>query len=64
MSSKTHKGLKKRLKSTRTGKLFHRHCGKSHLMSGKSGKRAMRLGQWEKLSPGLARSLRKQYGKV
>ena len=40
---KTHKGLKKRVKVTATGKVtFHRH-NKGHLLSNKSGNRKRRL---------------------
>jgi len=35
---KTHKGLRSRVRVTRTGKVVRRKAGKSHLMSGKSGK--------------------------
>lgn len=34
---KTHKGAKKRMKVTGTGKVTAKRAGKSHLMSGKSG---------------------------
>jgi len=40
---KTHKGLKKRIKVTATGKLKHKRSGSSHLMSGKNAKRRRRL---------------------
>jgi len=36
---KTHKGLRKRVKITATGKIKHRKVGGGHLMSGKSAKR-------------------------
>ena len=36
---KTHKGLKKRVKVTATGKVKHRRSGAGHLMSGKNAKR-------------------------
>jgi large subunit ribosomal protein L35 len=40
---KTHKGIKKRVKVTATGKVkFHKH-NKGHLLSGKSGNRKRRL---------------------
>ena len=40
---KTHKGIKKRVKVTATGKIkFHKH-NKGHLQSGKSGNRRRRL---------------------
>jgi large subunit ribosomal protein L35 len=40
---KTHKGMKKRFKVSATGKVSHKRCGSSHLMSHKSGKRVRRL---------------------
>ncbi|MFI5460851.1 MAG: 50S ribosomal protein L35 [Isosphaerales bacterium] len=40
---KTHKGMKKRFKITATGKVLHKRCGSSHLMSHKSGKRVRRM---------------------
>ncbi len=58
---KTHKGLKKRIKITRTGKILHRRCGKSHLMSGKSGKKVRQLRRWRGLSKGDRRILKRQY---
>ena len=36
---KTHKGLKKRIKISAKGKVKRSRPGKSHLMSGKSGRR-------------------------
>ena len=40
---KTHKGIKKRVRVTATGKLKRRHAHTGHLMSGKSGKRCRGL---------------------
>ena len=40
---KTHKGSKKRFKVSATGKVSHKRCGSSHLMSHKSGKQVRRL---------------------
>jgi large subunit ribosomal protein L35 len=40
---KTHKGIKKRLKVTGTGKIIRKKSGKSHLLSVKTGKRLRRL---------------------
>ena len=62
MSGKTHKGLKKRLKRTGTGRLFHRRCGKQNLMSGKPGKRGMRLRGSKELADGDRKCLERQYG--
>ena len=40
---KTHKGLKKRVKVTASGKVVAHHAGGSHLQSSKSAKRRRRL---------------------
>ncbi len=40
---KTHKGLKKRVKVTATGKVKHKRTGGGHLMSGKNAKRRRRV---------------------
>ncbi|SIO66792.1 large subunit ribosomal protein L35 [Singulisphaera sp. GP187] len=40
---KTHKGTKKRFTVSATGKVSHKRCGSSHLMSHKSGKQVRRL---------------------
>jgi len=40
---KTHKGLRARVRVTRTGKVMRRCCGKSHLNSTKTGKRVRQL---------------------
>jgi len=47
---KTHKGMKKRFKITATGKVLHKRCGSSHLMSHKSGKRVRRMRKTTALS--------------
>jgi large subunit ribosomal protein L35 len=46
---KTHKGMKKRFKVTANGKVLHKRCGSSHLMSHKSGKQVRRLRKKEPL---------------
>ncbi len=40
---KTHKGMKKRFKVSANGKVQHKRCGSSHLMSHKNGKQVRRL---------------------
>jgi large subunit ribosomal protein L35 len=40
---KSHKGIKKRMKLTRKGKILRSRAGKGHLLSGKSGQRRRRL---------------------
>jgi large subunit ribosomal protein L35 len=47
---KTHKGMKKRFKISATGKVQHKRCGSSHLMSHKSGKRVRRMRKARALS--------------
>lgn len=40
---KTHKGLRKRVTVTATGKIKHKRAGSGHLMSHKSAKRRRKL---------------------
>lgn len=40
---KTHKGTKKRFKVSAHGKVSHKRCGSSHLMSHKNGKQVRKL---------------------
>ncbi len=47
---KTHKGTKKRFKVSATGKVSHKRCGSSHLMSHKNGKQVRRLRKKSTLS--------------
>ena len=47
---KTHKGMKKRFKVSANGKVSHKRCGSSHLMSHKSGKQVRRLRKKSALS--------------
>jgi len=41
--NKSHKGLKKRIRVTKTGKIRHRSANHKHLRSGKGGKRLRQL---------------------
>jgi large subunit ribosomal protein L35 len=59
---KTHKGLKGRIKITKTGKILHRRSGKSHLMSSKNGKSVRQSRQWRHVSSGDRRMMKRQYG--
>lgn len=43
VKAKTHKGAKKRFKVSANGKVSHKKCGSSHLMSHKSGKQVRKL---------------------
>jgi large subunit ribosomal protein L35 len=47
---KTHKGMKKRFKVSANGKVSHKRCGSSHLMSHKNGKQVRRLRKKSTLS--------------
>ena len=58
---KTHKGLKHRVKVTKSGKILHRRSGKSHLMSSKSGKKVRQLRRKAPVSAGEARMLKRLY---
>ena len=42
-TNKTHKGVAKRVRKTRTGKVLRSKANRGHLMSGKSGQRKRRL---------------------
>jgi len=64
MSEKTHKGLKKRLKKTKHGKLKYKRTGNNHLMKNKSSKRSRHLRQWRELSKEDKKSIEKQYGGI
>jgi len=61
---KTHKGLKSRIKITKSGKVMHRRSGKRHLLSGKRRKRLRRLSGWAALPTGERRILRRQYNLI
>ncbi|QOI99440.1 MAG: 50S ribosomal protein L35 [Phycisphaeraceae bacterium] len=43
MKNKPHKGLQKRIRVTKTGKIRHRSANHKHLRSGKGGKRLRQL---------------------
>lgn len=45
MKNKSHKGLLKRIRISKTGKVRHRTAGHKHLRSGKGGKRLRQLRQ-------------------
>lgn len=62
MSHKTHKGLKKRLKKTKHGKLLYKRTGNQHLMRSKDSKRSRQLRQERELPKGEKKAIEKQYG--
>jgi large subunit ribosomal protein L35 len=55
---KTHKGTKRRMKLTGTGKVMRRKAGSSHLMSVKSSKRRRGMRKDAAVSPGIAKKAR------
>jgi len=55
---KTHKGLKKRMKLTASGKIKHKRANSGHLMSGKSGNRCRNLRRSAVLKSALAKRIR------
>ena len=60
---KTHKGLKKRVKVTATGKVKHKRTGGGHLMSGKNAKRRRRVRSSSLMTRAMAKTARIELGK-
>ena len=56
---KTHKGTKKRVKVTGSGKVSVKHSGKSHILTKKSNKRKKRLSQDAIVPKGAERKIKK-----
>ncbi|NLK62170.1 MAG: 50S ribosomal protein L35 [Fusobacteria bacterium] len=54
---KTHRGAKKRIKVTGTGKYIAKHSGTSHILTKKTRKRKNHLGKDMVIEPGKARKL-------
>ncbi len=59
---KTHKGLAKRVKLTKTGKLKRKKAFRSHLMSTKSGKRVRHLRRDALVAPCETKKLKRMLG--
>ena len=59
---KPHKGLKKRIKVTASGKLKHKRSNAGHLMSGKSGNRCRKLRKCSILKDALGKRMRAAMG--
>lgn len=59
---KTHKGIKKRLKRTGTGKIVRRRTGRNHLMINKSGKKSRKLCKAKEMASADKRVIVRQYG--
>ena len=60
--AKPHKGMAKRFRVTKTGKIKHRHEKNSHLRSGRSSKLKRQLGRPGVLAEGMARNVRRYLG--
>lgn len=60
---KTHKGLKKRVKVTATGKVVHKRVGGGHLMGSKNAKRRRRISTATTLSSADTKKMRAALGK-
>jgi len=60
---KTHKGLRKRVKITATGKVKHKRTGGGHLMSGKSAKRRRRVSSSSIITSATAKTIKIELGK-
>ena len=59
---KTRKGISKRIRVTRNGKLVRRHAWKSHLLEHKSAKRKRAFRQEQPVSPADAKQVRRALG--
>lgn len=59
---KTHKGLKKRVKVTATGKVRYKSANSGHLMSGKSGNRCRSLRKPKTLNSALVKLIKIKLG--
>jgi large subunit ribosomal protein L35 len=59
---KTHKGLRKRVRVTASGKIKHRRTFTGHLMSGKSGDRCRRLRQPAYIHATISKRLAQRLG--
>ncbi len=61
---KTHKGIKKRVRITATGKVRHRRSNTGHLMSGKSGNRCRSLRRPAVLKKAFTARIKEALGKA
>ena len=59
---KTRKGIIKRIRVTRNGKLIRRHAWKSHLLEHKSAKRKRAFRSPQLLDPADAKQVRRSLG--
>ncbi len=61
---KPNKGVAKRMKLTKSGKIRHRHEKNSHLRSGRTSKTKRQLGRAGVLAEGHAKNMRRLLGVV
>ena len=61
---KPHKGLKKRVKVTASGKIVRRKANKGHLMSSKSGNRRRHLGKTGQIAACDQKRVKRLLGKA
>jgi len=59
---KTHKGIAKRVRVTRNGKVLASRPGRRHLMSGKPSKRRRQLRRKQVMAPAQARRMKRLLG--
>jgi large subunit ribosomal protein L35 len=59
---KTHSGVKKRFRVTKSGKILHRRVNRNHLLEKKSARRKRRLAGDGQLTGGDARQVRRLLG--
>ncbi len=59
---KTDKGAQARFKVTGTGRIRRRKPNKSHLLEKKASTRTRRLSRMDDVSPGMAKTIKKQLG--
>ncbi|MBV7363814.1 50S ribosomal protein L35 [Actinomycetaceae bacterium TAE3-ERU4] len=61
--NKTHSGMKKRVRTTGSGKLMRERAGKRHLLEHKSSRRKRRLSNDQVVAPADVKKIKKLLGK-
>ncbi|OKL47557.1 50S ribosomal protein L35 [Boudabousia liubingyangii] len=61
--NKTHSGMKKRVRTTGTGKLMRERAGKRHLLEHKSSRRTRRLSRDQVVAPADVKKIKSLLGK-
>jgi large subunit ribosomal protein L35 len=59
---KIHRGVKKRVRITKTGKVLHRHARMNHFLQKKSASRKRRLSKNESFSGSYAKTMKRKLG--